>query len=169
MKIMIIGYSGSGKSTLAKHLGQVYHCPVLHLDSIHFTSNWQERDNKAMAQDLTSFLENHNWVIDGNYRQCLLQERLSQADQIIFLSFNRWHCLYRALKRYLTYKGQTRPDMAENCKERVNWDFIKWILKDGRNKEKIASYKNIMNQYPEKSILLKNQKEIDRFLKKSYL
>ncbi|MHC3835481.1 GTPase, partial [Streptococcus thermophilus] len=43
MKIAIIGYSGSGKSTLANFLGQHYNCEVLHLDKIHFTSNWQER------------------------------------------------------------------------------------------------------------------------------
>lgn len=47
MKIAILGYSGSGKSTLARKLGEKYHCEVLHLDSIQFTDNWQERDREA--------------------------------------------------------------------------------------------------------------------------
>ncbi|TYK92515.1 ATP-binding cassette domain-containing protein, partial [Streptococcus pyogenes] len=41
MKIAIIGHSGSGKSTLARFLGQHYHCEVVHLDQLHFSSNWQ--------------------------------------------------------------------------------------------------------------------------------
>ena len=57
MKIAIIGYSGSGKSTLANFLGQHYNCEVLHLDKIHFTSNWQERTVDEMTAKLDAVIE----------------------------------------------------------------------------------------------------------------
>ena len=57
LKIAIIGYSGSGKSTLANFLGQHYNCEVLHLDKIHFTSNWQERTVDEMTAKLDAAIE----------------------------------------------------------------------------------------------------------------
>ena len=65
LKIAIIGYSGSGKSTLANFLGQHYNCEVLHLDKIHFTSNWQERTDNEMADDMSKFMLQHDWIIEG--------------------------------------------------------------------------------------------------------
>ena len=65
MKIAIIGYSGSGKSTLANFLGQHYNCKVLHLDKIHFTSNWQERTVDEMTDDISTFMLQRYWIIEG--------------------------------------------------------------------------------------------------------
>ncbi|SUN05625.1 DNA topology modulation protein [Streptococcus agalactiae] len=86
MKIAIIGYSGSGKSTLARKLGNYYNCNVLHLDSIHFAPNWEERKYDDMIDDVSSMLEKRTWIIEGNYKKLLYQERLADADEIIFLT-----------------------------------------------------------------------------------
>ncbi|MBS6381824.1 MAG: DNA topology modulation protein FlaR, partial [Streptococcus sp.] len=115
MKIAIIGYSSSGKSTLASFLGQHYNCEVLHLDKIHFTSNWKERTVNEMTDDISKFMLQKDWIIEGNYSACLYEERMREADCIIYFNFNRVNCLYRAFRRYLKYKGRTRPSMAENC------------------------------------------------------
>ena len=69
LKIAIIGYSGSGKSTLANFLGQHYNCEVLHLDKIHFTSNWQERTVDEMTDDISTFMLQRDWIIEGNYSE----------------------------------------------------------------------------------------------------
>ncbi|HEQ4270661.1 TPA: DNA topology modulation protein FlaR, partial [Streptococcus pyogenes] len=113
MKIAIIGHSGSGKSTLARFLGQHYHCEVFHLDQLHFSSNWQERSDHDMIADLSTCLLKQDWIIEGNYANCLYEERMSEADYIIYVNFSRFHCVYRAFKRYLNYRGKTRPDMAD--------------------------------------------------------
>ena len=67
LKIAIIGYSGSGKSTLASFLGQHYSSEVLHLDKIHFTSNWQERTVNEMTDNISKFMSQKGWIIEGNY------------------------------------------------------------------------------------------------------
>lgn len=64
--------------------------------------------------------------MDGNYSGTL-DVRLSVADTVIFLDFPRLLCLSRVIKRRLMYAGQSRPDMASDCPERLNWEFLKYI------------------------------------------
>ncbi len=164
MKIAIIGYSGAGKSTLARILGEHYGCDVLHLDSIHFASDWVERTDGEMIADVKPFLQKPGWVIDGNYSRVMYKERMEEADKIIFLCFNRFTCLYRAYKRYCTYSGRTRPDMASGCEEKFDAKFIGWILWGGRSRRARARYKGVIEAYPQKAVVIKNQRELDRFI-----
>lgn len=166
MKIAIIGYSGSGKSTTAKHLGNLFHLPVLHLDAIHFTAGWQERDQIDALSLVSSFMKQADWIIDGNFTDLLQPQRLQEADLIVFMNFSRWNCLRRIFQRYRRYRGKTRPDMAENCNEKIDKEFLKWILLDGRSSERKAHYNEIITQYPEKAIVLHTQNELDAFLGK---
>ena len=46
-------------------LGQHYNCEVLHLDKIHFTSNWQERTVDEMTDDISTFMLQRDWIIEG--------------------------------------------------------------------------------------------------------
>ncbi len=166
MKIAILGYSGSGKSTLASFLGQYYNCEVLHLDKIHFTSNWQERTVNEMTYDISKFMLQKDWIIEGNYSFCLYEERMREADCIVYFNFNRFNCLYRAFRRYLKYKGRTRPSMAENCNEKFDFEFVKWILLDGHSQKNVTKFKVAVKKYPDKTIVLKNQKQLNDYIMK---
>ena len=165
MKIAIIGYSGAGKSTLAEKLSNYYSIPKLHMDTLQFQPDWQDSDRDWMKSEMKSFLNNHSdWVIDGNYSWCYYEERMLKADQIIFLNFSPWTCLLRAFKHYLKYRGQVRESMAAGCPERFDWEFIRWILWDGRSKSAKECYKGVQETYPEKIIVLRSQKKIYYFL-----
>ena len=165
MKICIIGYSGCGKSTLAKALGERYNEPVLHLDSVHFLPNWEERTPEEMRQIVGKFMDkNDGWVIDGNYNKCDFERRLEEADEIIFMNFNRFACFFRAWKRYFRYKGKTRTDMAVGCNEKFDWEFIKWLLVSGRTKSRREHFARVLCKYPQKTVVLKNQKQLTAFL-----
>ena len=119
-----------------------------------------------MEGEMRQFLSDHkDWVIDGNYSWCCYEERMEQADQFIFLNFSCWNCLYRGWKRYRRYKGRVRESMAAGCPERFDWEFIRWILWDGRQARQVTRYRTIGQTYPDKFISLKNQKELDTFLK----
>lgn len=161
MKIAIIGYSGSGKSTLARQLGDFYNCPVLYLDKIQFEANWKERNKEIAKNIVKEFLDNNdNWVIDGNYTALLRERRLEEADIIIYMCFSRLTCLYQAYNRYRKYKGKTRESMAPDCNEKLDFEFIKWILLDGRSKEKEKQYAGTIQKYSQKIVILRNRKEI---------
>ena len=166
MKISIIGYSGSGKSTLAKELGYFYNCPVLYLDTIQFEANWKERE-EVIAQNMVKvFLDNNDrWVIDGNYTKLLRERRLEEADMIIFMNFSRLTCLYQAYNRYRRYKGKTRESMAADCSEKFDYEFIKWILLDGRSKEKKKQYAETIKKFRQKIVILRSRKEAELFLR----
>lgn len=168
MKIVIIGYSGSGKSTLAKHLGKKYKVDVLHLDRVHWLPNWTENtlENKIFAVE--DFLNSHtSWIIDGNYFKLLFERRLEEADMIIFMNFNRFNRLYRAFKRFLKYRNTVRDDISNGCYEKMDLEFINWILYSGRTKEYKNHFSSVMKKYKLKSVEIKNQKQLDFFVYKN--
>lgn len=165
MKISVLGYSGSGKSTLAKILGEKYSAEVLHFDAIHWLPGWQMNTKEEKLRLTEEFLNTHNsWVIDGNYTKYCLERRLEESDKIILMLFNRFSCLLRVIKRYFTYKGKTRPDMGAGCDEKLDFEFIKWVLHDGRTKEKKEKLKTIIDKYPDKVVVIKNQRKLNRFI-----
>ncbi len=167
MKIAVIGYSGSGKSTLATKLGEHYKVDVLHFDSVQFLPGWIERKSEEKQQIINDFLNNHNsWVIDGNYTKLSFERRMQEADLIVMLLFSPLDCLLRVIKRYKKYKGTTRPDLQEGCLEKIDWNFIKWVLWECRTKPARKRYKDLQKQHPDKVVVLKNQKEMDKFLGK---
>lgn len=167
MRISIIGYSSSGKSTLAQNLGNILNIPVLHLDKVNFLPEWKERNKEESKKIVEDFIKNNNkFIIDGNYIKFIYDLRMKLSDKIIFLDFDRITCLFQAFQRYNKYKGKVRDSMTEGCYEKLDWDFIKWILFDGRNEERINRYNKIIEEYKDKIIILKNRKEVDDFVEK---
>ena len=171
MKIEIMGYSGSGKSTLCRNFSEKYNIPSLHLDTVHFLPNWEVRKDSEKQRLVTSFLDNNpeGWVIDGNYTKLSYDRRVEEADIVIQMLFNRFSCLWRCIKRYHAYKGKSRPDMAEGCNEKMDWEFVKWILWEGRTKQAKERYKKLQKRYPEKVIVIKNQKQLKKYMKEIHL
>jgi len=54
--------------------------------------------------------------------------------------------------------------MTAGCPERFDWEFIRWILWDGRTKNAKVRYQQVQETYLEKVIVLRSQKEMDHFL-----
>ena len=167
MKISIIGYSGAGKSTTARTLGEKLGIPVLHLDTVYHMPGWQVRSNEDSITIVSEFMaKNDSWIIDGNYKAIIQRQRFEQSDLIIFFDFNRFTCFARAFGRYLKYRGKTRPDMAKGCDEKFDLEFMKWILIDGRTLQKKKAYENMCKKYADKVFVLRNQSQVDDFLRK---
>jgi adenylate kinase family enzyme len=163
MKIAVIGYSGSGKSTLAKKMHDVYQLPLLYLDTVQFENDWKERDRDEAVSMVRQFMAQSDWIIDGNYKSFLQEERMAAADKIVFMDFSRWNCLYRAVHRYFQYRNTSRESIASGCIEKIDAEFVWWILYQGRTGEKRQRYHKIMRKYPEKMTVIRNQKELDAF------
>lgn len=167
MKIAITGYSGSGKSTLARYLGKRYQVPVLHLDKVHWLPFWKEREVQEELKIVGDFMDGHSsWIIDGNYSKLHFERRLEEADQIILMKFNRFICLHRAWLRSVRYRGRTRSDMGEGCNEKFDLEFAWWILHEGRTKKQKDRDLHIMHQYSDKVVVLKNQRQLNEFMKR---
>lgn len=164
MKIAILGYSGSGKSTLARALGKRYGLPVLHFDAIQFLPGWEIRALSEKQKMTEEFMNSHaDWVIDGNYSRLLQERRLEEADGIVLLLLNRFSCLFRVLRRFFRYRNASRPDMGEGCNEKIDREFVYWVLFEGRTKERKAHYREIAARYGEKTTVIKSQRQLTAY------
>ena len=162
-RILIIGCGGAGKSTLARQLGEKLDLPVVHLDSIFWLPGWVEMEREAFDDRVRQELEKPKWIIDGNYNRTMPQ-RMAKCDTVIYLDFSRFACLYGIFKRLLTNIGKTRPDMGAGCKEKVDWEFVKWVWNFNKNKRE--GYYRLLNEAEGiETIVLKNRRMVRRFLK----
>lgn len=162
-RILIIGCGGAGKSTLAQKLGKKLDLPVVHLDSIFWLPGWVEMDRDTFDERVRQELQKDRWIIDGNYNRTM-PERLQYCDTVIYLDFSRFACLYGIFKRLLTNIGKTRPDMGAGCKEKVDWEFVKWVWNFNKNKRE--KYYRMLNEAEGiETIVLKNRRMVNRFLK----
>ncbi len=161
-RILIIGSGGAGKSTLAIQLGKLLNLEVIHLDAHFWNAGWVETPQPewdAVVADLTA---KNSWIIDGNFARTL-PVRMERADTVIFLDSSRYLCFYRILKRIAQSYGRTRPDMAEGCNEKFDWEFIVWLWRFPRDiRPKII---DILNQFPDvKKIILRSPQDVVKFL-----
>jgi adenylate kinase family enzyme len=125
-RILVIGCGGAGKSTFAHRLGRAVSLPVVHLDSYFWNPGWIETEREAWEAQVRELTCGERWVMDGNYGDTM-EERLLAADAAVFLDAPRLLCLWRVVRRRLTYAGRTRPDMGEGCPERLDAAFLRYI------------------------------------------
>lgn len=163
-KIAIIGSGGSGKSTLAGKLGIILNLPVFHLDAIFWKPGWKPMEREALIKANQTIVEKDAWIIDGNYGSTM-DMRLQHADTIIFLHYRTTVCLYGIVKRRIQFHNKTRPDMGENCKEKLDWEFFQWVR--NYNKTKAPAIYEKLSKLEGKNILVfKNRKDLNLFLQK---
>ena len=161
-KIMIIGSGGSGKSTLALQLGEILKLPVINLDMEFWNPGWIATPKEEWHEKQRHLMSGSEWIADGNFSGSL-EIRLEQTDSIIFLDFNRVTCIYGVIKRWLTNYGKTRPTMAKECPEKIDFEFLKWIWQFPSTSrpnimKKISNHKNL------KLFVIKNRKELKQFI-----
>jgi adenylate kinase family enzyme len=162
-KVLVIGSSGAGKSTFARRLGKITGIEVIHLDKLHWKPNWIEPPKEEWRVIVENAVKSDSWILDGNFSSTM-KIRVAACDTIVFLEMPRIVCIWRVLKRIVVYRKGSRPDMAEGCNEKFDWEFIKWIWNyPKQSKPKIES---ILEQYRnEKTIVyLKSNREIESFL-----
>lgn len=163
MKIAVIGYSGAGKSTLAMRLADEFGIRAFHLDRAHFLPNWVERDPEETRQIVRAELAKPDWIIDGNYPSFDWEQRMLEADWILWLNFTRLTCLCHVIRRRWRYRGRVRESMANGCTEKLDWEFVWWILYAGRTETYRANYRSVAERYPQKVVVLRNDRETNRW------
>src|SRR5687767_2595929 len=122
-RVLVIGPGGAGKSTFAKRLGELLGIEVKHLDRLYWRAGWQESAKDEWLDKVKELASEESWIMDGNYGGTL-EVRVRRSDTIVFLDLPRLLCLWRITKRRFLYSGRSRPDMAEGCTERLNWEFV---------------------------------------------
>jgi adenylate kinase family enzyme len=163
-RVVIIGCAGTGKSTLARRLGARTGLPVVHLDALFWEPGWRESDPTAFRQRVIEALVGGRWITDGIYNSKTFDLRLPQADLIIWIDQPLGLRLWRVIWRAVRYRGQTRPDLAPDCPERIDLEFLKYIWNfDRKNRPRLeAAIARLAPAAP--LVRLRGDGEITRFL-----
>lgn len=161
-KILIIGSPGSGKSTLGKYLSEKLNIPLVNLDKLFWKDGWVRRSREEFDALLLNELEKEAWIVDGNYQRTI-ELRLKHADTVIFFDYNRFLCLWRVLKRVVTNYGKVRDDMGEGCRERFDWEFLRYVY-SFNDKEREKIYKKLSTNPSVRVIIIKKRKDLKTIL-----
>lgn len=162
-KIMILGSAGAGKSTLARRIGAIIGIDVYHLDRLFWQKNWIPITQEELYEKVESIVDKDSWIIDGNYSKSM-DIRFNNADMIILLDMPLWLCLWRVIIRRIKYSNKQRPDMGKECKEKIDWEFIKWIINYHKNKKQ-KLYRKLYQLSDKKEIyIIKNKKDKEELI-----
>lgn len=164
-RVMIVGQPGSGKSWLARAVGERTGLPVYHMDLLHWKPGWTERpmpEKKAMARAIEDRPE---WVFEGGL-SVTYATRLARADTLLVLdvplAVRVWRIFWRTIRFKL--KGETRPDLPENCPERFDGEFWAFIWRT-RHRNRAAILQLARDAGPEKDVhVLRSKRDVARYL-----
>jgi adenylate kinase family enzyme len=126
-RIAVIGCPGAGKSTLATLIARATDLPLIHLDAEHWQPGWVEPEREAWLARAAALADGPHWVIDGMYNSTL-PARLRRPTLVVYLDLPTATCLWGAMKRVRRWRGRSRPDMTEGCPEKLDAEFVAYIL-----------------------------------------
>lgn len=143
-RVLLIGPCGSGKSTLARELAPRMGLPLVHMDQLGWQAGWVETERDQLHARVAEVAAQDAWLIEGNYGSTLAP-RLARADTVIYLDFPIRLCLWRLIRRIVTHRGRSRPDMPEGCPERFDAAFFWYVMNWNsgprvRSEAKLAGY-----------------------------
>ncbi|NRF63094.1 adenylate kinase [Vibrio coralliilyticus] len=112
-KIAVFGKPGSGKSTLSKQLARETGIELHQLDSIVYKKNGEQIDVETFKDAHNNILETESWIIDGLGPIESFNQRLDEADTLVYIDLpyitSYWLVTKRLLKG-LIVKPEGWPD-----------------------------------------------------------
>lgn len=163
-KILIIGNAGSGKSTFSKKLAQKLQLPLVHLDKIYWTGNWDHLSREEFDEALQKELIKPQWIIDGNFNRTF-PHRLQYCDTVFFFDLPAISCFWGITKRIFQNYGKTRTDMGGNCPEYFDKQKIslyKGVLNFNKTRRQ-DYYELLQNATNVKVVIFRSRKQADRY------
>lgn len=163
MKIHIIGCSSSGKTYLAKELSEKYNIPHFDLDDIQWDDNADGYGVKMPIEKrtelLNNILENDSWIIEGVY-YAWVGKCFEDADKIYVLDMPKRVYTYRIIKRTIKRKLGLEKGKKETLKS--VYKLLKWT--DTFQNKSMPEIRKILSAYPEKTVWVRNRKEVQRII-----
>ncbi|WP_428428479.1 AAA family ATPase [Pararhizobium sp.] len=126
-RVLVIGCSGSGKSTLAQALSWLFALSYVSMDrDVFWMPGWTQRPRAEALEIVERAVAQPRWIMDGT-SPGTLPLRLPRTDLVIWMRPPRHVSLYGVISRWFRLRGRTRPEMADNCPERLTLEFLSYI------------------------------------------
>jgi adenylate kinase family enzyme len=127
-RVLVMGSSGSGKSTFARRLSDITGLPFVSLDALYWKPGWVASDNAEFGQRIEEVVRQSRWIMDGNFtRHGAGEARRVSSDTVIWFDLPRRTCVLGIMKRIARSYGRVRPEMAEGCPERLDFEFFRYV------------------------------------------
>lgn len=162
-RVLVIGSGGAGKTTLSRRLHEITGLPLIHLDAEYWQPGWVEMPKDQWREKVERLVERDSWIMDGNFGGTM-DARFELSDTVIFLDTHRFICIYRALKRWVRYRGRSRPDMAPGCTESMDVDFLRWIWNYRKTSGKRVEAYLKRHEDSTRIVRLRSKRETEQFL-----
>ena len=160
-RILVLGGCGSGKSTFARKLGKRTGLPVVHLDQFYWSPGWVERPEEEFRLLLDQALTQPAWIMDGNY-SATLPQRLAWCDRVFLFDLSPAACVLGVLRRFAASRGRTRPDMAEDCPEQLDLEFLRYTWRFSR--DKLPAVKRLVAESGVPCLHFTSRRQANRYL-----
>ena len=127
-RVLVMGSSGSGKSTFARRLSEIAGIPFVSLDALYWKPGWVASDNAEFGQRVAEIARQPQWVMDGNFTNHGAGElRRHSSDTVIWFDLPRRSCMLGIMRRIAGSYGRVRPEMAEGCPEKFDFEFFHYV------------------------------------------
>jgi adenylate kinase family enzyme len=87
---------------------------------------WKLRERSEIRSMIADAVREDRWIMDGT-GHATLDLRLPRTDAVIWVRLPRLLCIMRVILRRIRYAGQSRPEMAERCPEKIDLEFLRYI------------------------------------------
>ncbi|MDD3409992.1 MAG: AAA family ATPase [Eubacteriales bacterium] len=161
-RVMIIGSNDAGKSTFSFQLAERTGLPLSHIDQMYYCGHWQIRPNAEFERMMREAVQKPRWIIEGN-NLASLGQRLCCADTVLWFDFPPALCMLNLFRRELKYLHRVRPDMPDDCTNRLSFSFLRsaWQF-NRRNRLRI---RETLRPFPSVIVIrLTNYRQVRRFL-----
>lgn len=125
-RILVIGCPGAGKTYFSKRLGAILSLPIIHMDNLYWRKDKTSISQEELKEKLKPYLEQEEWIIDGNYHHTL-EMRLPYATDVFILDLPRKECIQGILERI----DQPRDDIPWVENEKDATELIAWTASYG--------------------------------------
>lgn len=163
-RIAVLGCSGAGKSRLSRNLAAALRLPVVHLDAEFWRPGWVETPFAEWDAKQVALFAGDAWVADGNFHRTIAH-RLARADTAVHLDFPTAACVRGVLGRWWRQRGEVREDMAQGCPEKIDLEFLAWVLRFRRDvRPAVVAALAEFEARGGRVVVLRNRREVDRWL-----
>ena len=159
-RILVIGCPGAGKTYFSKRLSEILKLPLIHMDNLYWNKDKTSIDTESLKEKLKPYLEQDEWIIDGNYHKTL-EMRLPYATDVFVLDIPRKECIQGILNRI----DKPRDDIPWVETEDDAAELIAWTADYGfrTRDEEIA----LLNKNKHLNVhFFKSRQEMNEYLEK---